>query len=189
MSPLNIRGHIRQLIYISIYPPEEHTDIPITNSPRKLQQHRLRRERLPSPEASRLAVNILCAFSRTNGPQALFQAIPHYRGFGGKSVGFKDNSAGDEAVTEEMKDSPIGDDARRAVGEAADCWDLVKADVVKRVGRASSVDSKEEDSDTTMNLAVGNHSWGLLEALVVSFEEDERRNATETNRKFTHYSC
>lgn len=72
------RAHIRELIYISLYPPEELAEIPVTNSPRKLQQHRQRRARMPSIEASRQAVNLLSAFSRTNGPNALFQAIPHY---------------------------------------------------------------------------------------------------------------
>lgn len=128
---------------------------------------------------------MLCAFSRTNGPQSLFQAIPHHRGFGGKSLAFKDESAGDEAVYEEMKDSPIGDDARRTVGEAADCWDLIRPGVVKRIGRASSEDGKEEDSNSTMSSAVGTHSWGFLEVLVVSFEEDERRNLSNADRKFT----
>lgn len=168
---------------MSLYPPEEIVDIPVTASPRKLQQHRQKRARMPSEEASRRATNLLCAFVRTNGPHALFQAIPHYRHSGSKGVTFADAADMDETVNQDMEDSPIGRDAR-VVGQVKDCWALVEPNVVRRKGRPAPDDEDSTDDElTNMTSVVGNDSWSLLEVFVDAFEEDEKRHRNRSGRK------
>ena len=164
---------------MSLYPPEGIVDIPVTASPRKFQQHRQKRARMPSEEASRQSTNLLCAFVWTNGPRALFQAIPHYR-TGIKEVGFADAANVDETVNQEMEDSPIGRDAR-VVGQGKDCWSLLEPNVVCRKGcpAPDPEDDTDEDELASMKSVVGSCSWPLLEVLVDAFEEDQKRSGCE----------
>lgn len=164
---------------MSLYPPEGIVDIPVTASPRKFQQHRQKRARMPSEEASRQSTNLLCAFVWTNGPRALFQAIPHYR-TGIKEVGFADAANVDETVNQEMEDSPIGRDAR-VVGQGKDCWSLLEPNVVCRKGcpAPDPEDDTDEDELASMKSVVGSCSWSLLEAFVDAFEEDQKRSGCE----------
>ena len=169
---------------MSLYPPEGIVDIPVTASPRKLQQHRQKRARMPSEEASRLSTNLLCAFVRSNGPHALFQAIPQYRLEGVKGVAFADVANMDETINQEMEDSPIGRDAR-VIGQAKDCWALLEPNVVRRKGRPVSdheVDT-DEDESTSMESVVGSYSWPLLEVFVDAFEEDEKLHQERSGRE------
>jgi hypothetical protein len=169
---------------MSLYPPEDIVDIPVTASPRKLQQHRQKRARMPSEEASRQSTNLLGAFVRTNGPHALFQAIPHYRHVGSKGVAFADAADMDETVNQEMEDSPIGRDAR-VIGQVRDCWILLEPNVVRRKGRPvpeHDEDGTDED-ELAMTSVVGDYSWSLFEVFVNAFEEDEKLHQNKSGRK------
>ncbi|KAF8305584.1 hypothetical protein DL93DRAFT_308073 [Clavulina sp. PMI_390] len=163
-------AQIRQVIYLSVYPHQEAVELPMNASPRKRMLKGQRQERLPSPESSRLAANLLVAFSRTNGPDCVFRAIPHYpdpdaQPAGAKSVKFKDEAAGDQDFEDELADSPVGKPAQKLVGSALDCWDLLKPD---------AIDVKwEEPDDVSAPMVVGDHAWGLLDALISIMEEED----------------
>lgn len=80
---------------------------------------------------------------------------------------------------DELKDSPIGQGARE-LGAVTDCWGLLEPNLTQRNGHDEGREVEES--------VVGPCSWGLLEVLVTSFEEDERRQMKDADRKSSFLS-
>lgn len=174
------RSHIRQLIYTALYPPETVIEVPITASPRKLQQQRQKQALMPSEAATQQAIELLSAFIRTNGPNALFQAIPSlYQDSARKGVAFADAAVVDDSINDEMKDSPIGRGAR-SIGQVRDCWGLLEPNLVQRDG---AVQDEDSDDEAPMNTMVGRYSWPMLEILVSALEDDQWNHSNEAERE------
>ena len=184
------RSHVRQLLYMTLYPPPPPPptiDQNIHESPRKIHARRQRLFLMPSAESSVRATALLIAFMHTNNPSSIFRAIPSYGtpNTGKKGIHFKDAADVDDVINRDMEDSPIGKEAR-ALGQVKDCWGLLEPGLVKRKGRRRSdeSDSDEEYETDGMDLGrkskttervIGKHSWEMLEILVEGFEEDEQR--------------
>lgn len=129
---------------------------------------RQRRLQMPSPAASHQAVTLLCAFARTNEPESLFRGINSYLKSRSSGVRFLQEANFDEIVNTELQDSPVGREAK-VFSHAKDCWALLEPGLVRRK------DEDEEAEEEEENVAVGEHSWGLLEFYVEALEQDVKR--------------
>ena len=93
------RSHIRQLLYLALYPPapsfqndgdtKNGKDAGLPSSPSKLHAKHQNSIMIPTPPATNAAQDLLMSFSRTNTPESLFRALPRYSSFG------TDNTFGD----------------------------------------------------------------------------------------------
>lgn len=131
---------------------------------------------MPTASAVSQSISLLNAFVQTNGPSALFRAIPAYKHTKG-GVAFADAFDTNDDVQKEMQESRIGR-MSGDIGKVKDCWGLLEKGLVRRDGESESSDEDEEEDGTrsVVRSNVGRHSWPLLEVLVTALEEDERRN-------------
>ncbi|KAL6310346.1 hypothetical protein BKA93DRAFT_721882 [Sparassis latifolia] len=181
--------HIRQLIYIALYPPppadtkETETLQLDSASPSKLHSrlHCIQHgsSQSPSPAATDAALHLLTAFSLTNLPWDLFSALPSYPA-----------SALGSPKTEIDYDDPESFVARRSVciTKAKNVWEILKEGFVQRKEdpiamspvkkgrRRAIVEEPPEDSsvDREPRRVVGQYSWPILGWLLSIFEKDEK---------------
>ncbi|TFK87524.1 hypothetical protein K466DRAFT_586291 [Polyporus arcularius HHB13444] len=179
-------AHIRQLIYIALYPPlsiedqlEEEAMKLEPGSPSKVLSRRHKSSLAPTPKAVASAQNLLKKLSRTNKPESLACAVPSYP---------DDPSLGLNNRTEE-EDSYIAKQALR-LQNARCCWEILKEGFIQRSGsdmmssprkptsRRSTRghydgDDGWEDEDNDTPVPVGDHAWSVLDWLLALFEKDE----------------
>ncbi|KAL4247947.1 hypothetical protein ABKN59_008921 [Abortiporus biennis] len=137
--------HIRQLIFISLYPPPDKTgdsfdeDIENINqngmptSPSKLGGKQSRSAFEPTPQDSLTARSLLLDFAFTNSPPSLMRALPSY---GHPHLAKKQNLM-DFAKDDDAE--PLSYIAKRArsLVEAKNCWEVLKEDFVQRIPTSS----------------------------------------------------
>ncbi|KAK0198903.1 hypothetical protein F5146DRAFT_1021405 [Armillaria mellea] len=152
-------SHIRQLLYMALYPPSfQINEIDVAASPSKIKQgvpFRLK------TTAIRSAQRLLLSFALTNTPKGLFRTVPGY----------------DEEVpsTEGDDDSVLARDSQ-CITRSKNCWSLLKPGFIKSSASASqSSGSKRRRSqhDEEDDSAVGENAWPTLEWFITIFEQDE----------------
>jgi hypothetical protein len=201
-STHHVRSHVRQLLYIALYPP---TPGPRTShrasqeSPSKLSSRHAYSALLPSSRSSELAKRTLRVLADVNSPTSLLRALPAYP---------NPNDADDAASNPEPElpsdlDSFVASEAVR-FRNCKNCWNILKSGFIKsladssstvlasprkrRRGNASATEHSLVDEEET-SLVVGENAWPVLDWLLVLFEKDESMTeASRQGRKYCHVS-
>ena len=186
--PPGSSAHIRQLLYIALYPPpsledqiEEEVMKLEPGSPSKLLSRRHKSSLAPSPKAAAAAQDLLTKFARTNTPESLACALPSY----------PDSLNANPNDTAGSEDSHIAREALR-VRNARCCWDIIKEGFIPRgngdvtaspqkpKGRRSrrarvqdDGDEGWEGEDTAAPAPVSDHAWSALGWILTLFENNE----------------
>ncbi|PIL36198.1 hypothetical protein GSI_01859 [Ganoderma sinense ZZ0214-1] len=181
-------AHIRQLLYIVLYPPpsledqiEEEAMRLEPGSPSKLLSRRHKSSLAPSPKAAAAAQDLLMKFARTNTPESLVCALPSYPDSPNANL---NDPAGSE-------DSHIAREALR-IRNARSCWDIIREGFIPRgngdvtasprkpKGRRSrraqvqdDADEGWEGEDTAAPAPVSDHAWSVLGWILTLFESNE----------------
>ncbi|TBU33794.1 hypothetical protein BD309DRAFT_947426 [Dichomitus squalens] len=198
MHILYLSAHIRQLLYIALYPPpsledqiEEEAMKLEPGSPSKTLSRRHKSSLAPSPKATAAAQDLLMKFARTNTPGSLACALPAYPDNADAPAG---NGAG-------LEDSHIAREALR-VRNARCCWEIIREGFIQRgngdvmasprktKGRRSTRMQDEDDEvgegeNGAAPAPVSDHAWSVLDWILTLFESDEA--ATERKEE-VHYS-
>ncbi|KAL5485088.1 hypothetical protein ACEPAI_7730 [Sanghuangporus weigelae] len=193
-------AHIRQLIYISLYPPPLLKDPAkdkgkrrevsvVSGSPSKQiqQARRLQKQALfPPPEATEAAKELLHQLAIDSiSPEALMRAIPCYRPTQAELDDtprpIKSNMFfGNFEIAEDM-DSYLSKQASK-LKECKDCWSMLRKGVVTRQDAALvriedpflDADFEDDNDESESSEAiVGRYSWHLLEWFIQLFEKDQ----------------
>ena len=188
IHPLDPSAHIRQLLYIALYPPlsledqiEEEAMRLEPGSPSKLLSRRHKSSLTPSPKAAAAAEDLLMKFSRTNNPESLACALPSY-------PDSPNANPNDPAGSE---DSHIAREALR-IRNARCCWDIIREGFIPRgngdvtaspqkpKGRRSRRVQVQDDEgqgwegeDTAAPAPVSDHAWSVLGWILTLFENNE----------------
>ncbi|KAI0305759.1 hypothetical protein B0F90DRAFT_1617325, partial [Multifurca ochricompacta] len=189
------KSHIRQLLYIALYPPSSAqigTDHKATQeSPSKLSSRHAYSTLLPSPAASELAKRTLRVLADVNSPASLLRALPAYPDLsdGGPSVAA---SAPDSELPSDV-DSFVASEAIR-FRDCKNCWNILKVGFIRslscstitvpkspRKRRLGESTVKGTPVDEGSSSVVGENAWPVLDWLLLLFEKDEFM--TETSRR------
>ncbi|KAI1794147.1 hypothetical protein LXA43DRAFT_1179725 [Ganoderma leucocontextum] len=178
--------HIRQLLYIALYPPpsledqiEEEVIKLELGSPSKLLFRRHKSSLAPSPKAAAAAQDLLMKFARTNTPESLVCALPSYPD--------SPNANPNDATGSE--DSHIAREALR-IRNARCCWEIIREGFIPRgngdvmasprkpKGRRSRKVQDDDDEgwegeDTAAPAPVSDHAWSVLGWILTLFENNE----------------
>lgn len=192
------RSHIRQLLYIALYPPSPTTN-PKTSqeSPTKLSSRHAYSSLFPSPTASELAKRTLRVLADINSPTSLLRALPAYRDPNDADGGPPDF---DPELPSDV-DSFVASEAIR-LKNCKNCWNILKFGFIKsladgsstvpgsprkrRRGTASAADLSHANEEDT-SLVVGENAWPILDWLLVLFEKDESMTeASQQGSKYCH---
>ncbi|KAK0465631.1 uncharacterized protein EV420DRAFT_1637754 [Desarmillaria tabescens] len=152
-------SHIRQLLYMALYPPSfQIREVDVTASPSKIKQGVTFRL---TTTAIRSAQRLLLSFALTNTPKGLFRTIPGY----------------DEEVpsTEGDDDSVVARDSQ-CITRSKNCWSLLKPGFIKcSTSAPQSNGSKRRRSqhDEEDGSVVSENAWSTLEWFITIFEKDE----------------
>jgi hypothetical protein len=194
------RSHIRQLLYIALYPPPSGRTVAPNHrasqeSPSKISSRHAYSTLLPSPAASELAKRTLRVLADVNSPASLLRALPAY----------PDPTDGNSATC--LADPELPSDADSFVAEEAvrfrdckNCWNILKSGFIKSLSESTSFapgnPRKRRRGDSLVkytdeeesSLVVGENAWPVLDWLLFLFEKDEL--STEASRKgsTTRYS-
>jgi hypothetical protein len=181
---LHSRLHIRQLIYISLYPPPqpkrvERVDVLL--SPRKAHIQRQKQDLWPRPGSRPLAIALLNAFIRTNSPECLTRGLPYYSYIDNDGVKDVDPFRQEKLLNEPEDHSPMRNELSK-MQSLKDCWGLLMGGLVKRkkLERSQLVDEEPMEPE---NAIVGRYAWPVLEWLVQVFEKEERRERENSRGK------
>lgn len=184
-------SHVRQLIYIALYPPppavnDDEDFRPDLGSPSKLASRQHRHSVGPTPADSEAASSLLMAFAYTNTPRALMRALPSYSA----SVPGRDQD-------DENHDSFIAREATR-IKNAKSCWEILKSDFVKRSNgdpatprikkrhhRRKTGDDDDAEFENVVEEAsiVAPTAWSVLDWLLAVFEKEESLTAANGERE------
>ncbi|KAF9244949.1 hypothetical protein BU15DRAFT_41638 [Melanogaster broomeanus] len=194
-------AHIRQLIYIALFPPppltgdrvnehEHPPPSPVKGSPTK-QKHALPNASLsPSVVASEAAQRLLLSFLSTNSPESLFRALPKYP---------LHNDRPEPGSDEHDEDSVIARESL-CIKDCRNCWAILKGGFIPRKrlfslaqdGRRKrgrdiyALDDVDlENESTTQPAIVAEHAWPVLGWLLSLFEKDELFAAQISAAKFS----
>jgi hypothetical protein len=195
LTVLVVSPHLRQLLYIALYPPTPgpaSTNHKTTQeSPSKLSSRHAYSTLLPSPTSSELAKRTLRVLADVNSPASLLRALPAY----------PDPSDADDPPPLVEPDPGPSDMDSFVASEAVrfknckNCWNILKSGFIKSLTDSSTVPGTprkrrrgsakateygpvdEEDS----SLVVCENAWPVLDWLLVLFEKDE--SITETSRQ------
>lgn len=193
---MGLRSHIRQLLYIALYPPPPPAGVnnkgkykskeafdpstPTKSTVTKAQKSPL----VPSDQATVAALRLLVSFAITNSPGALIRSLPEY-------VSVSDWNAKLRQIDEEPEeDSYIAREAM-CIREAKNAWAILKDGFIQRktaTPATPKVKGKKKkrdyeyteqapilyDADSTAPLAiVAEYAWPVLDWLLMLFEKDE----------------
>ncbi|CCM01476.1 uncharacterized protein FIBRA_03530 [Fibroporia radiculosa] len=180
--------HVRQLVYIALYPPQSHSEARglgnVRFEPGSLGNLLSEQRLYPSPSDTQAALNLLTAFSVTNTPAAIFCALPHYPAPSGDTATCTTVDMG-----EEDEDSEISRQSLR-IRNAKDCWTILKETFVQRIvekppspkrkgrsrKRAAREDTaspaQEDNADHSLN-PISQYAWPILDWIIDLLERDE----------------
>lgn len=190
-APLSshVRSHVRQLLYIALYPPSptriNHKST--QDSPSKLSSRHAYSALLPSPSASELAKRTLRVLADVNSPASLLRALPAYPDPNNAPPDFDPELPSDV-------DSFVASEAIR-LRNCKNCWNILRFGFIQSLANGSSIvpgsPRKRRRGNTTAadvspvneeetSLVVGENAWPVLDWLLVLFEKDE--SMTEASR-------
>lgn len=180
------RSHIRQLLYIALYPPHHDAGKDTANfdpeSPRKAVKQQ-KSPLFPSQAATAAAQRLLVSLATTNSPDALFRALPSYSDTTAVSNVAQESGHDDE-------DSVIGREAI-CIKESKHCWSILREGFIQRrmltmsspsgirIGKNGCRDFLEDDGlfDAVSGMetpsVVAANAWPVLDWLISVFELDE----------------
>jgi len=199
---VHFRSHVRQLLYIALYPPSPRptgtNHKSSQESPSKISSRHAYSTLLPSPASSEVAKRTLRVLADVNSPASLLRALPAY----------PDPTDPDDAPPHFDPELPSDVDsfvASEAVRfrNCKNCWNILKFGFIKSLADSSSTvpvggsPRKRPRGNTTAtkydqfdeedtSLVVGENAWPVLDWLLVLFEKDE--SITEASRQGTRYS-
>ncbi|KAF8844655.1 hypothetical protein BDN67DRAFT_894529 [Paxillus ammoniavirescens] len=184
-------AHIRQLLYIALFPPppptgdqiNEHDQVPtspVKGSPAKQKQTLPKLSLSPSVVASEAAQRLLMSFLSTNSPESLIRALPRYplNNTVGTSEPRNDDHDEDSVIAQESL----------CIKDCRNCWAILKDGFIPRKkllplahdGRRKRArntyeieDVNLEDGVPTQPSIVAEHAWPVLDWLLSLFEKDE----------------
>ncbi|KDQ53468.1 hypothetical protein JAAARDRAFT_425004 [Jaapia argillacea MUCL 33604] len=194
-------AHIRQMLYISLYPPppaqdkgKEKASQAEFGTPSKfaISAKQKKSPLIPTPAATEAAQRVLSTYALTNSPSSLFRALPSYPLDSNNASG-STPVPGARLGDEDEDDSFIAREAASIQG-CKTCWAIVKEGFVKRKEGDIVVENKpkargkkrqplyeeaamSEAESTEIPSPVGPYAWSTLEWLVSLFEKDERASA------------
>ncbi|TFK54239.1 hypothetical protein OE88DRAFT_1167099 [Heliocybe sulcata] len=191
------RSHIRQLLYIALYPPprepkgKEKVRIDF-GSPSKVPPVKQKKSALlPNPAASQAALQCLTSYLATNTPDSLLHALPSYPPPKGR-----DRTRTNDMMDED-EDSFISREAAN-IAQCKDCWTILREGFIKRTDgdpsdrsgmktRKKSIlddDTMYIDSvDTDAPAIIAKDAWPVLEWLIEAFEKDASLTGTSGHRE------
>ncbi|KAL0069808.1 Superkiller protein 3 [Marasmius tenuissimus] len=155
--------HIRQLIYIALYPPNANRVPQPPGSPTKMDKRRIKVQTLSiSPEASSSAQNLLFSFAQTNSLESILNALPAF--------------SRSRDVVDSDSDSALANEALCIV-RCKSCWDMLVKDFIKVGvnlvdGRSKGYQTSDSEEDGVESV-VADHAWPILKWLLFLFERDE----------------
>ncbi|KZT26752.1 hypothetical protein NEOLEDRAFT_1062201 [Neolentinus lepideus HHB14362 ss-1] len=178
-------SHIRQLLYIALYPPPDkgkEKSRPDFGSPSKVPPAKQKKSALiPTAAASEAAIQCLTSYLTTNTPKSLLRALPSYPPPKGRD-GVQTND-----MMDEDEDSFISREAAN-ITQCKDCWTILREGFILRADGDPSSDRSgakarrklilDEDTmysdstDTDVPVLVGEHAWPVLEWLIEVIEKD-----------------
>ncbi|KAI3608067.1 antiviral protein [Moniliophthora roreri] len=168
-------SHIRQLLYIALYPPDVEkklADQP-PGSPSKADKRRQKTYLKIPAEASTAAQKALFAIAQTNSLEAVFTALPSYSGSAEPELS-------NESFSQVAKESVC-------IGQCRSCWSILEKDFiqphalqeVRRGGQNHRRVSTGESEDEHKTSVLAEHAWPILEWFLFLFERDELRAEAE----------
>ncbi|KAF8558031.1 hypothetical protein OG21DRAFT_1456488 [Imleria badia] len=192
--------HIRQLLYIALFPPpppagdqiiqqEQCPPSPVKGSPTKYKPDLPKASLSPSVVESETAQRILFSFLATNSPGSLFRALPRY----------PLDDAGDNDLPPGSGEGGRDEDSliareSQCLKECKNCWAILKEGFVQRKnilpqesrkkrGRAAYniEDAIDQGNDTPT--VVAEHAWPTLQWLLSLFEKDELLKSQKSEGK------
>ncbi|KIK99059.1 hypothetical protein PAXRUDRAFT_30748 [Paxillus rubicundulus Ve08.2h10] len=196
-------AHIRQLLYIALFPPppptgdqiSEHDQVPISpvkGSPTKQKQTLPKLSLSPSVAASEAAQRLLMSFLSTNSPESLFRTLPGYPP--NSAVGTPEPRSDDHD-----EDSVIAQESF-CIKDCRDCWAILKGGFIPRKkllplardgGRKRSRNAYEIEDVSLQNgvpaqpSIIAEHAWPVLDWLLFLFEKDELLASQNSAAKFS----
>ncbi|KAG8213715.1 hypothetical protein J3R82DRAFT_10416 [Butyriboletus roseoflavus] len=197
--------HIRQLLYIALFPPppatgdqiyhQEHAPpSPVKGSPTKQKLTLSKASLSPSVTESEAAQRILFSFLATNSPGSLFRALPKYSlddvADSDLPPGSSDNGHDEDSLV--ARES-------RCIKDCRICWAILKEGFIqhkkllpeetskKRGGSAYDVQVANLDQGHGTPAVVAEHAWPVLRWLLSVFEKDELLHSQESGEKFSLY--
>jgi pentatricopeptide repeat protein len=184
------RLHIRQLLYISLYPPPpskrmDRADVLL--SPQKGQFQRQKQDLWPKPSSRPLAIALLNAFIRTNSPECLMRGLPYHSYIDNDGAKDVDPFGQEETSTESEDNSPLKD-VLLEMQHLKDCWGLLRDGFVKRQ-QLDRFHLGENESLQPENAIVGPFAWPVLEWLIRVYETDERQERGNGHGEIASHLC
>jgi hypothetical protein len=184
MIESSYRLHIRELIFLVLYPPIVYTlndrsaQEDLTGSPSKLESpSKLRPKRrplIPTKAAGADALRLLSLYAHHQSPASILRALPSY-----------DEPPLDipERMSSLEEDAYIATESQ-CIYECRSCWELLRETVVKPKPEAFKeikgrkrrrVDDQDIEEELGLNptAVVGKNSWSLLSLMIVLFRRDE----------------
>ncbi|EPQ57527.1 hypothetical protein GLOTRDRAFT_58955 [Gloeophyllum trabeum ATCC 11539] len=191
-------SHIRQLLYIALYPPPDRESEglkAVYASPSKIAPAKQKKSALvPTLTASEAARQCLTSFAATNTPASILRALPSYPG--------PEEPVADEAhdIGDEDEDSFISREATN-IKQCKNCWAVLREGFINCSNNESSARDKstrrrkstwdggsDKDSeilDPEAPAMVGPQSWPVLDWLLDVFEKDERLTENSGNPRYS----
>ncbi|TFY69615.1 hypothetical protein EVG20_g3075 [Dentipellis fragilis] len=191
------QSHIRQLLYIALYPSANgkgkekaagHIGMPAKGTPSK----HITSAVTPSMDAISAARRCLMAFASTNSPGALLRALPSYGDPGQKGADpahFEDDAEEDSSLARESS----------RLKRCKDCWQMLKEGFLRPqtdgMGLIPGSPSKRRRMDAPVYhhshnndlsaAVVGTNAWPVLEWLLYLFEADERKMLDDGHPRYS----
>ncbi|KAI0062905.1 hypothetical protein BV25DRAFT_1803153 [Artomyces pyxidatus] len=196
------RSHIRQLLFIALYPSS-----PLGDKGKGRATHdTVALARTAPPKATSSAVVLsnsatvaaqttLMSFAQTNSPSALLRALPSYDELGTKNPGDSGDPVMDGASEQ---DSLVARGAAR-FQQCKDCWQILRGGFIPPAEESPSVvpgsPSKRRRVEVPMYYShssedgppstVGSTAWPVLDWLLTLFEQDETETAKDQQVKYS----
>ncbi|KAI0032475.1 hypothetical protein K488DRAFT_19690, partial [Vararia minispora EC-137] len=187
-SVIPLPTHIRQLLYLALYPRDKN----FSSSRHGAHVAKSSQSLAPLPATSDTACRALRELHRTLHPKYLLRALPSYPEIGQTRYSSPAHKDGSDAAA----DSTIAREAMR-LADCRSCWRILAEDFIPPIApvvrvlpgsptkRTSAMASGVARNDGEDPLLVGPTSWPVLEWLVSLFEKDEARTSKETGTCFS----
>ncbi|KAF8135683.1 hypothetical protein EV363DRAFT_1447459 [Boletus edulis] len=195
--------HIRQLLYIALFPPPlpandqttqqaQFPPTPVKGSPTKQKPTLPKASLSPSVVESETAQRILFSFLATNSPASLFRALPRYP---------LHDAADTDLLPESSRNGHDEDSliARESLclRDCKNCWAILKQGFIQRKqllpqnsrqkrGRgAYDLEDAVLDQGYDTPAVVAEHAWPIFQWLLSLFEKDELLKSQKSGERFS----
>ena len=194
-------SHVRQLLYIALYPPTHgpaSTNHKNTQeSPSKISSRHAYSTLLPSSTSSEVAKRTLRVLADVNSPASLLRALPAYPDPTDADGTPPPLVNPDPRLPSDM-DSFVASEAMR-FRNCKNCWNILKSGFIKSLADSSTVSGSPRKrrrgntksteygpvDEEDFSLVVCENAWPVLDWLLVLFEKDE--SITKTSQQGSKY--